>query len=97
MVASKLSWKGKFLIVSALVGVADSFLASVVLAKSLKGSHESLLKKEVFPAWFQKDRVINPERIYFELDDNNNNEPNIYHSGMYLYRNNLELNKLFKN
>lgn len=95
-VANKLSWKGKFLIVSALAGLADSFVASVVLTKSLKSSHENLLKKEVFPAWFQKDRVVNPSRLFFELDDNNNNEPTIYHAGMYLYRNKLDLNKLSK-
>lgn len=85
------------MIVSALAGLADSFVASVVLTQSLKSSHENLLKKEVFPAWFQKERVVNPSRVFFELDDNNNNEPTIYHSGMYLYRNKLDLNKLSKN
>ena len=84
------------MIVSALAGLTDSFVASVVLTKSLKSSHENLLKKEVFPAWFKKDRVVNPERVFFELDDNNNNEPSIYHAGMYLYRNKLELIKLSK-
>lgn len=70
------------MIAATTLGLIDSFIVSFVTTKSLKDTRESLLKKEVFPAWFNKERVVNPERVFFELDDNNNNEPTIWHSSM---------------
>lgn len=78
--------KGKFLIASVAVGFVDSLLITLFLTKSYRNTHESLLKKEVFPAWNHVERVVNPERIFFELDDNNHNEPTIWHSSMYLLK-----------
>ncbi len=81
-IQSKLPWKGGFLVASAAVGLFNSFFASVVLGRSIISKHESLLKNEVFPAWFKKDRVVNPDRVFFELDDSHNNEPTIWHTAM---------------
>ena len=74
--------KGRFLIVSAGAGLVTSLLTSIILASSLRGTYQNMLKNEVFPAWLQKDRVVNPDRVFFELDDNHHNEPTIWHSSM---------------
>jgi len=96
LVQNKISFKGKFLIVSGAVGLIDSFLVSVALTNSYRNTHASLLKKEVFPAWFNKERVVNPDRVFFELDDNNHNEPTIWHSAMYDFVLNEVLTQLLK-
>jgi hypothetical protein len=70
------------LVASAGVGLLNSIFASAFLAKSIRSKHESLLKNEVFPAWFNKDRVVNPDRVFFELDDGHNNEATIWHTAM---------------
>ena len=82
LVSTKLSFKGKYLAVSLGAGLITSLFASIIMANSLVSSKQNLLKNEVFPAWFQKDRVVNPDRVFFELDDNRNNEPSIWHSAM---------------
>jgi hypothetical protein len=64
-VQKKISYKGKFLIAAAAVGVVDSFLLTIFMTKNLRSTQESLLKKEVFPAWLQSERVVNPDRTFF--------------------------------
>ena len=34
------------------------------------------------PLWKDKSRVINLDRIFFELDDSRNNDINIYYNGL---------------
>jgi hypothetical protein len=36
------------------------------------------------PLWKDKRFAVNPDRAYFELVDNDNNELSIFHSGLYL-------------
>ena len=82
IVSTKLSMKGRFLIASFGVGFVASALTSVFLVSSFRNTHQNLLKNEVFPAWLQSNRVVNPDRVFFELDDNHHNEPTIWHSSM---------------
>lgn len=82
LVATKLTMKGKYLVASAGLGLFASALSSIVLASSIRGTHENLLRNEVFPAWTQKERVVNPDRVFFELDDSHHNEPTIWHTAM---------------
>lgn len=84
-VQNKISYKGKFLIASATAGLITSLFVAVGLTGSLRNTREALLKKEIFPAWLNKEKVVNPQRVFFELDDNNNNEPTIWHSSMYYF------------
>jgi hypothetical protein len=81
-VATKLTMKGKYLVASAGLGLFASALSSIVFASSIRGTHENLLRNEVFPAWTQKERVVNPDRVFFELDDSHHNEPTIWHTAM---------------
>lgn len=96
-IESKLAWKGRFLVTSAVVGLVNSFVASIFLAKSIRNSHENMLKKEVFPAWFSREQVINPDRVFFELDDTKHNEPTIWHAGMYFIWLKIATHRPFKN
>ena len=82
LVSTKIAVKGRFLLVSAGAGLVTSFFASWILTSSFGSSRQSLLRNEVFPAWLQRDRVVNPDRVFFELDDNHHNEPTIWHSSM---------------
>lgn len=44
LVEAKLHFQGRYLALSALVGLVNSFVASVFLTKSVKTTHESMLK-----------------------------------------------------
>jgi hypothetical protein len=66
------------------VSLIDSLLVASMLSSSLKSKRIDLLRNEVFPMWTQSERVVNPERVFFELNDDHHNELNIWHSGMYV-------------
>ena len=81
---AKIPWKGSYLATSVAIGLVESFVATFFFTSSVRNTHASMLKNEVFPVWLNKERVINPDRVFFELDDNKLNEPTIWHSGLYL-------------
>jgi hypothetical protein len=82
LVATKLTMRGRYFVASLGVGLVTSFFSSILFTSSVKGTYEKLLKNEVFPAWTQKERVVNPDRVFFELDDSHHNEPTIWHAAM---------------
>ena len=81
-VATKLTMKGKYLVAALGTGLFTSALLSIGFASSTIATNENLLRNEVFPAWTQKERVVNPDRVFFELDDSHHSEPTIWHTAM---------------
>ena len=67
------------------IGLIDSLFVAGLCSSSLRSKKNDLLRNEVYPVWNQAERVVNPERVFFELNDDRHNELNIWHSGMYVF------------
>jgi len=64
--------------------IYGSLVVSNITALALGSKH--------LPLWSNKNYAVNPDRAYFELDDDKGNSPTIFHSGLYsIY--DLELRK----
>ena len=56
-------------------GFSNLRVKSIVEGEVLNGAH--------VPLWSNPRNAVNPDRAYFELADERNNEPLIFHSGLY--------------
>lgn len=50
---------------------------------AIRDDINTLIARGNTPYWKYKHRVPEANRVYFELDDSNNFQPNILHHGMY--------------
>ena len=58
------------------------FLTSFAVISSVKSESNRIINRNSHPGWYQKDRVVNADRVFFELDDHKDNGINIIHSGL---------------
>lgn len=69
-----------------LVGVVlvDSWLFSKIFSSSYNSTLKSTLSNVSYtvPLWTNATNVQNLDRVYFEIDDSQNNNVNVFHNGL---------------
>lgn len=58
------------------------FASTIGAISSVRSEEKRLINSNSHPGWYDKNRVVNLNRVFFELDDSKNNEINIIHSGL---------------
>jgi hypothetical protein len=64
--------------VSALTYLVSSF----GVISRVHSEEKRVITNNSHPGWYDKNRVVNPNRVFFELDDSRNNQISILHSGL---------------
>jgi len=65
---------GGFLLTGTLVGLSLSGYQNSEVKK--------LIESSTVPLWLNRSNVVNPDRAFFELNDNNGQRVNLLHQGM---------------
>ena len=71
-------------LLSGVAGFVGSYLVFDEIGTRQRADFEQkiALNSENLPLWVSKRAAVNPDRVYFELIDSNDNEPSIFHSGL---------------
>ncbi len=64
-VKAKMPWRAAHIVTSVLFGQFASYVSSIIFVKQIRSKQDNLMKNEAFPAWFNKEQVVNPDRVFF--------------------------------